>query len=109
MFDTDDSMDDADAPAVETYQMIHCIRVPTLAELGRRRSDYAVVAPSSSSSASQVSPPPPVRDRSVLRILREVTRGGALWYKTLFVDGYTELVSSACIAVCPVVRCADAV
>lgn len=86
MFDTDDSMDDADA--AETYQMIHYIRVPTLAELGQRRSDYAVVPPSPS-PVTQESP----RGRRVLRILQEVTRDGGLWYKTLFVDRHIELVS----------------
>lgn len=74
----DDDMD-ADMDDYRSSQILELdyINVPTLRKLEMRRDEY------------QSFP----EESKVKRCVREVTREGGLWYKTVFADGHIDLVS----------------
>lgn len=74
----DDDMD-ADMDDYRSSQILEIdyINVPTLRKLEMRRDEY------------QSFP----EESKVKRCVREVTREGGLWYKTVFADGHMDLVS----------------
>lgn len=72
-----DDMDDIESYRGSQTLEIHFIAIPTLEKLEMRRDEY------------QSFP----EENMVRRCIREVTKEGGLWYKTVFMDGHMDLVS----------------